>query len=432
MYEKITPPTDGEKITIQDGKLIVPNNPIIPYISGDGIGPDITNAMIPTVNAAVEKAYGGTRKITWFKIYCGDEARSFYHPNLTDGELVKRPVDEQRNAYLPQDTIKAINEYLVTIKGPLTTPIGEGFRSLNVGIRQILDLYTCVRPVRYYQGTPTRIKYPEEVDLTIFRENSEDVYSGIEFKHTDPEQKQLIELLRSMGKTINDDSGIGIKPISLSGSKRLVRAAIQYAIAKKKPVVTLVHKGNIMKYTEGAFKNWGYEVAKEEFRDFIVTEDELWKDYNGNMPEGKLLVNDRIADVTFQHILLRSSEFSVLATMNLNGDYLSDAAAALVGGIGMAPGANINYETGVFVAEATHGTAPKYTNMDKVNPGSLLLSAAIMLEYLGWDEASELIHKGLQGAIVNKEVTYDLARQLDDVTPISTTEFGKAVVKHMS
>ncbi|MHA2278544.1 MAG: NADP-dependent isocitrate dehydrogenase, partial [Candidatus Kariarchaeaceae archaeon] len=360
-----------------------------------------------------------------------DEAREYYNPDLTDEDLVKLPVDDQRYAYLPQDTIKAIEEYLISLKGPLTTPIGEGFRSLNVGIRQILDLYACVRPVKYFNGVPSRVKFPEEVDLVIFRENSEDVYSGIEFTKDEEGQKRILQLLREVGKTVREDSGIGIKPISETGSKRLVRAAIQYALEKKLPTVTLVHKGNIMKYTEGAFKNWGYEVAVQEFRQFVVTEGELWDKYDGTIPEGKILVNDRIADIIFQHILLRSSEFSVLATMNLNGDYISDAAAALVGGLGMAPGANINYKTGVIVAEATHGTAPKYTGMDKVNPGSVMLSAAIMLDYMGWFEAAELIHKGIQGAINNKEVTYDLARQMGGVTPIKCSEFGQAVVRHM-
>ena len=431
MFEKISPPTEGSKVTIDNGKLNVPNNPILPYIAGDGIGPDILNATIPTVDAAVQKAYGGTKKISWFKIYAGDEAREFYHPELTDEELVKLPIDEQRHAYLPKDTIDAIGEYLISLKGPLTTPIGEGFRSLNVGIRQMLDLYACVRPVKYFDGVPSRVKHPEEVDIVIFRENSEDVYSGIEFKKGEEGQKRILALLRELGKTVREDSGIGIKPISETGSKRLVRAAIKYAIDKNLPTVTLVHKGNIMKYTEGAFKNWGYEVAVQEFRQYIVTEDELWDKYEGKIPEGKILINDRIADIIFQHILLRSSEFSVLATMNLNGDYISDAAAALVGGLGMAPGANINYKTGVIVAEATHGTAPKYTGMDKVNPGSVLLSAAIMLDYMGWGEAAALIHKGIQGAINNKEVTYDLARQMSNVTPIKCSEFGQAVVRHM-
>ncbi|MHA2401949.1 MAG: isocitrate dehydrogenase (NADP(+)) [Candidatus Kariarchaeaceae archaeon] len=431
MFDKIRHPSEGEKVRMIDGKLVVPDNPIIPYIAGDGIGPDIMNATIPTINAAVEKAYGGRRKVSWFKIYAGDEARDFYHPGLSDDDLLNMTIDEQRNAYLPQDTLKAIQEYLINIKGPLTTPIGGGFRSLNVGIRQKLDLYACVRPVRYFDGVPTRTKYPEEVDMVIFRENSEDVYSGIEFRNDEPGQKIVYELLKFMGKDLRKDSGIGIKPISETGSKRLVRAAIRYAIDKKLPSVTLVHKGNIMKYTEGAFKDWGYEVATTEFRQYVTTEDELWEKYNGQMPDGKILVKDRIADIIFQHILLRSAEFSVLATMNLNGDYISDAAAALVGGLGMAPGANINYDTGVIVAEATHGTAPKYTGQDKVNPGSVLLSAVIMLDYMGWAEAGELIIKGIQGAISNKEVTYDLARQMDNVTPIKCSEFGQAIVRHM-
>ncbi|MCH8906517.1 MAG: isocitrate dehydrogenase (NADP(+)) [Candidatus Heimdallarchaeota archaeon] len=431
MFQKIQPPSDGEKIEMRDEKLFVPDNPIIPYFVGDGIGPDIFKATLPTLDAAVQKAYGGSKKISWFKIYAGDEARAFYNPELTDEELLKIPIDEQRNVYLPKDTLNAIREYKVALKGPLTTPIGEGFRSLNVGIRQILDLYVCVRPVKYFQGVPTRTKFPEELDIVIFRENSEDVYSGIEFAKDDENQKKLLKLLRSMGKVIREDSGIGIKPISETGSKRLVRAAIKYAIEKNLPLVTLVHKGNIMKYTEGAFKNWGYEVATSEFREQIITEDELWDKHDGKMPEGKILINDRIADIIFQHILLRSSEFSVLATMNLNGDYISDAAAAIVGGLGMAPGANINYVTGVMVAEATHGTAPKYTDMDKVNPSSVMLSAAIMFDYMGWPEAGELIQRGIQRAVANKEVTYDLARQMDNVTPIKCSEFGHAVVKYM-
>jgi len=431
-FDKLTPPTEGEKVTIDNGELHVPDNPIIPYIAGDGIGPDILNAVRPTVDAAVEKAYGGNRKITWFKIYAGDEAREFYHPEISDDEIESLPIDEQRNLYLPEDSIKAMREYLVNLKGPLTTPIGEGFRSLNVGIRQILDLYTCLRPVKYFDGVPTRVKYPEEVDFHVFRENSEDVYSGIEFEYGTKEQEKVYKFLTDeMGKDLREDSGIGIKPISKFGSKRLVRAAIKYAIKKNLPSVTLVHKGNIMKFTEGRFKDWGYEVATEEFRDQIITEAELWDEYDGKMPEGKILVKDRIADIIFQHILLRSSEFSVLATMNLNGDFISDAAAALVGGIGMAPGANINYNTGIIVAEATHGTAPKYAGMNKVNPSSVLLSASIMLDYMGWGEAADLIHKGIQGAIQNKEVTYDLARQMEDVSPISTSDFGETVVRHM-
>ena len=430
-FDKLTPPA-GEKATIVNGVLNVPNNPIVPYMNGDGIGADILNATRPTIDAAVEKAYGGQRKISWFKIYAGDEAREFYHPEITDEQISDLPIDQQRDLYLPQDTIKAMQEYLINLKGPLTTPIGKGFRSLNVGIRQILDLYTCLRPVQYFDGVPTRVKHPEEVDFRIFRENSEDVYSGIEFEYGTEDQKKVLKFLtEEMGKEIREDSGIGIKPISLTGSKRLVRAALKYAIEKKLPSVTLVHKGNIQKYTEGRFKDWGYEVAVQEFRDYVVTEDELWSQFDGKMPEGKILVKDRIADIIFQHMLLRSSEFSVIATMNLNGDYLSDAAAALVGGVGMAPGANINYETGVIVAEATHGTAPKYTNMNKVNPSSVLLSATIMLDYMGWPEAADLIYKGIKGAISDKEVTYDLARQMDNVEPISTSEFGEAVVRHM-
>ncbi|MCB2156081.1 isocitrate dehydrogenase (NADP(+)) [bacterium] len=410
-FDKLTPPTTGEKITADaKGHLTVPDNPIIPRIEGDGIGPDISKAMTRIVDAAVEKAYGGKKKIVWFDIYAGDASQEKY------GE------------WLPDDTIKAIKEYLVAIKGPLTTPVGGGIRSLNVALRQILDLYSCVRPVRWFRGVPSPVNRPDLLDVVIFRENTEDIYKGIEFKEGTPEAKKMIGLLKDeFGKEVNADSGIGIKPISISGSKRLVRMAIEYAIAKKKPSVTLVHKGNIMKFTEGAFKEWGYEVATQEYREHIVTEDELWGEHDGKMPEGKILVKDRICDAMFQQLLLRPDEYSVIATMNLNGDYLSDACAAQVGGLGMAPGANIGNPYAVF--EATHGTAPKYAGKDMVNPGSLALSAVMMLEHLGWDEAANLIIHGIEQAIEAKTVTYDLERQMEGATKVSTSEFATKVIE---
>ncbi|MEQ8820295.1 MAG: isocitrate dehydrogenase (NADP(+)) [Sumerlaeia bacterium] len=410
-YDKLTPPTEGTAITVNsDGSLNVPDHPIIPRIVGDGIGPDITNATQIMIDGAVEKAFGGKKKIVWFDIYAGDSALEKY------GE------------YLPQDTLKAIKDYIVAIKGPLTTPVGGGIRSLNVALRQILDLYACVRPVRWFQGVPAPVKAPQDLDVVIFRENTEDIYKGIEFKEGTDDAKKMIAFLKDeFGKEVNHDSGIGIKPISIQGSKRLVRMAIQYAIDKKKPMVTLVHKGNIMKFTEGAFKEWGYEVAKEEFRDSIVTEDEVWNDHGGKAPEGKIVVNDRICDAMFQQLLLRPSEYSVIATMNLNGDYLSDACAAQVGGLGLAPGANIGAPYAVF--EATHGTAPKYAGKDMVNPCSLTLSAVMMLEHLGWDDAANLVISGIESAIGNKHVTYDLERQMEGATLVSCSGFAKEVVK---
>ena len=430
-YEKITPPTEGSKITIENGTLNVPDDPIIPFIVGDGIGVDITPVMRKVVDAAVSKAYGGKRKIVWFRVFAGDDARELYAPGMSDDEIKAMRPEDQRNLFLPKDTLNAFKEYLVGIKGPLTTPIGGGFRSLNVAIRQRLDLYACVRPVKYYDGVPTRVKHPEELDMVIFRENSEDVYSGIEYEEGSQQAKELIDLLHKWGATVREDSGIGIKPISIEGSKRLVRAAINHAIKYNLPSVTLVHKGNIQKFTEGAFKKWGYEVAVEEFRDKIITEDELWSQYDGKMPEGKILVNDRIADIMFQLLLLRTKEFSVLATMNLNGDYLSDAAAAVGGGIGIAPGANVNYETGIFIAEATHGTAPKHAGKDKVNPGSILLSAVMMLRYMDWNEAADLIEIGLAKSIQNKTVTYDLERQMTGAKLVKCSEFGEEIIKNM-
>ncbi len=410
-FKDIEAPHDGKKITMKNGKLAVPDNPIIPYIEGDGIGPDVSKVMKIVVGKAVEKAYSGKKKIVWFKVYGGDEAYQKF------------------GTYLPDDTVNAIREYLVAIKGPLTTPVGGGHRSLNVTMRQVLDLYCCVRPVRYFKGVPNPMKEPEKLDVIIFRENTEDVYAGIEWKQGSDEVKKVISFLNGdMGKKVREDSGIGVKPISITGSKRLVESAIQYAIDNKRKNVTLVHKGNIMKFTEGAFREWGYEVAKEKFRERIVTEEEV---NAGSSAEGKIIVKDRIADAMFQQLLLRPDEYDVIATMNLNGDYISDACAAQVGGLGIAPGANINYKTGHALFEATHGTAPKYAGQDKVNPGSLLLSAAMMLEYLGWKKAADLILKGVERTIESKVVTYDLARQMDGAREVRCSEFGNEVVKNM-
>jgi len=400
----------GEKIRIENGKLIVPDNPIIPYIEGDGIGPDITNAALPVFDAAVEFAYSGKRKIEWKEIYAGEKAM------------------EKMGELLPDETKEAIREHIIAIKGPLTTPVGGGYRSLNVTLRQVLDLYACVRPVRWIKGVPSPMVHPEKLDVVIFRENTEDVYAGIEWPKSSEEALKIIEFVKeNFGINIREDSGIGIKPISVFGTKRLVRKAIQYAIENNRRSVTLVHKGNIMKYTEGAFREWGYEVALEEFRDKVVTEDEVKE--IGEVPEGKILIKDRIADNMFQQLLTRPNEYDVIATPNLNGDYLSDACAAQVGGLGMAPGGNI----GDFIAlfEATHGTAPKYRGMDKVNPSSLILSGVMMLKYMGWKEAGELIEKGIEKTILDRKVTYDLARQIGGVDPIKTSEFGREIIKRM-
>ncbi len=418
-YQKITPPTSGEKITIsEDGSLKVPNNPVIPFIEGDGIGPDIWKASQPVFDAAVEKAYGGSRKITWFEIFAGEKALEVYG-------------DDQ---WLPQDTLDAIDDYVVSIKGPLTTPVGGGIRSLNVAIRQKLDLYACVRPVRYFNGVASPVKEPEKLNVVIFRENTEDVYAGLEWKEGSKEAEALVRHLNSgpakgLGKTIRTDSGIGIKPISVTGSQRLVRRAVQYALDNNLPSVTLVHKGNIMKFTEGSFRDWGYEMAEAEFGDKVISESLLWDQHDGKMPEGKILIKDRIADAMFQQILLRPDEYSVIATTNLNGDYLSDACAAQVGGLGLAPGANIGDKSACF--EATHGTAPKYAGLDKVNPSSVILSGAMMLRHLGWSEAADLIEKGLEGAINAKTVTYDLERQMENATLLKCSEFGQAIVTNM-
>jgi isocitrate dehydrogenase len=403
---------EGTRITFQEGRLNVPDDPIIPFIEGDGVGPDIWAASQNVFDAAIKKAYHGKRRIIWKEIYAGEKANARF------------------GTYLPDATIAAFKEYLVGIKGPLTTPVGGGMRSLNVALRQILDLFACIRPVKYYAGTPAPVKRPELVDIVVFRENTEDLYAGIEWSKGSAEVLKVISFLNDhMGTHISDDSGIGIKPISVHGTKRLVRMAIEYAIRHGNKTVTLVHKGNIMKFTEGAFRDWGYELAKEEFGDVTVSEADLNKKYNGKLPEGKILINDRIADSMFQQVLLRPGEYEVLAVPNLIGDFISDALAAQVGGLGMAPGANIGIPFAVF--EATHGTAPKYAGQDKINPGSLILSGAMMLEHLGWTEAAELIRKGIAKAISDKQVTYDLERQMEDATLLKCSEFGKAIIERM-
>ena len=400
-------------ITIQaDGTLHVPAQPVIPYIEGDGTGPDIWAAARRVLDAAVSKSYHGDRKIDWLEILAGEKAFA------ATGE------------WLPRETVEALRKYVVSIKGPLTTPVGEGMRSLNVALRQILDLYACVRPVRYYQGVVSPVKDPGAVDMVIFRENTEDVYAGIEWQAGSDEANRVIEFLRAeMGAQLRDNSGIGIKPISEFGTKRLVRKAIRYALEQGRDSVTLVHKGNIMKFTEGAFRNWGYELASEEFADVVITESALWERYEGKAPTGKIVIKDRIADAMFQQILLRPREYSVLAMPNLNGDYMSDALAAQVGGLGIAPGANIG--DGVAMFEATHGTAPKYAGLDKVNPGSLLLSGVMLLRYIGWNEAAERIEHALETTILNKTVTYDLARLMEDATELSCSAFATAIIKNM-
>ena len=409
-YRHIRFPENGVKISIRDDKPVVPDNPILGYVEGDGIGPDITSASLRIWDAAVDKAYRGKRKVHWCELYMGEKAAGIY-----EGD------------YFPAETLEAMKELVVSIKGPLTTPIGGGFRSLNVSLRQQMDLYACVRPVRYYRGVPSPLKSPENVDVVIFRENTEDVYAGIEYESGTEANKKLARFLREeMGAEFFEDAGLGVKPISAFGSKRLVRKAIEYAINHNKPSVTLVHKGNIMKFTEGAFRNWGYEVAKQEFREQVVTEEELWDDYNGEMPEGRILVKDRIADIMFQLLLLRPAEFDVIATMNLNGDYLSDALAAEVGGIGIAPGANMSDNIAVF--EATHGTAPKYANQNKVNPSSLMFSGVMMFEYMGWNEAAELINKAFPAVMDDQTVTYDFARLMDNAKTLSTSAFADALI----
>ena len=411
-YKHIEVPKNGKAITVKKKKLKIPNNPIIPVIEGDGIGRDIMKATRRVVDAAVKKAYKGRKRIVWMDIYAGERANELY------GE------------WMPQETFDAIKQYKVALKGPLTTPIGGGFRSLNVTLRQVLNLYACVRPVRWFKGVGSPVVHPEKLNVVIYRENTEDVYAGIEWKKGSKEVKKVINWLNKTMKTnIRTDSGIGVKPISVTGTKRLVRKAIQFAIDKKRSSVTFVHKGNIMKYTEGAFRDWGYQVAIAEFRNKIVTEDELWSRYKGKMPKGKILIKDRIADSMFQQVLTRPDEYDVLATPNLNGDYLSDACAAQTGGLGMAPGANIGDYIGLF--EATHGTAPKYADKDVINPGSLILSAAMMLEYLGWGKAAELIEKGLQKTIAKKTVTYDLHRQMKGAKKIGTSQYATNIINNM-
>ena len=414
-YDKIKVPA-GDKITIDSsGKLQVSEKPIVGFIEGDGIGPDITAASMHIWNAAVAKAYNGKRQIAWMELFAGEKANAVYG----------KPV------WLPEETVEAVSEYLIAIKGPLTTPIGGGFRSLNVALRQQLDLYACVRPVRYFKGVPSPVKAPEKTDMVVFRENTEDIYAGIEWLSGTPEAQKVIKFLQDeMGvKKIRfpETSSIGIKPVSVEGSERLIRAAMEYAIKNKRKSVTFVHKGNIMKFTEGGFKNWGYELVKREYADVAVAYDEC----NGVAPEGKILVKDCICDAFLQQILTRPAEYDVIATLNLNGDYVSDALAACVGGIGIAPGANINYMTGHAIFEATHGTAPKYTGMDKVNPGSLALSGEMLLRHLGWDEAADLVIKGLENAISDKIMTYDLARLTEGATEVSCSAFAKAVVERM-
>ncbi|MBS1790202.1 MAG: isocitrate dehydrogenase (NADP(+)) [Acidobacteria bacterium] len=410
-FNGIPTPEDGGRITVKNNKLVVPDNPTLPYIEGDGIGRDIWKASQRVFDAAVEKAYGGKRRVVWYEVFAGEKAFNKF------------------NEWLPKGTLDAIQHFIVAIKGPLTTPVGGGIRSLNVTLRQVLDLYACVRPVRYFNGVGAPVKHPEKLDVVIFRENTEDVYSGIEFQEGSDRAAKLIEFLKDYGYQINPDSGIGIKPISITGTKNLVRRAIQYAIDHNRKIVTLVHKGNIMKYTEGAFRDWGYQLAKEEFRDKIVTEDELWKDHNGQMPEGKVLINDRIADAMFQQLLLRPDEYQVIATPNLNGDYLSDACAAQVGGLGLAPGANIGDAAAVF--EATHGTAPKYADKDVINPGSVMLSGVMMFEHMGWQEVADMIINAIVKTIEQKKVTYDLERQMEGATKVKTSEFATAIIENM-
>ncbi|OIS74118.1 NADP-dependent isocitrate dehydrogenase [Bacillus licheniformis] len=420
----------GEKITVSGGVLNVPNNPVIPFIEGDGTGPDIWRAASRVLEAAVEKAYNGEKKITWKEVYAGEKAYN------------------KTGDWLPEETLDTIREYLIAIKGPLTTPVGGGIRSLNVALRQELDLFTCLRPVRYFTGVPSPVKRPEDTDMVIFRENTEDIYAGIEYAKGSEEVQKLISFLKNeLGVNkirFPETSGIGIKPVSEEGTSRLVRAAIEYAIEHDRKSVTLVHKGNIMKFTEGAFKNWGYEVAEKEFGDKVFT----WAEYDriaekdgkdaANKAQseaeaaGKIIIKDSIADIFLQQILTRPAEFDVVATMNLNGDYISDALAAQVGGIGIAPGANINYETGHAIFEATHGTAPKYAGLDKVNPSSVILSGVLLLEHLGWNEAADLVIKSMEKTIASKVVTYDFARLMDGATEVKCSEFGDELIKNMS
>ncbi len=428
---KVEAPAGGEKITIQGGKLNVPDRPIIPFIEGDGTGPDIWRASVRVLDAAVAKAYGGKRKIEWVEVYAGGKSHSLF------------------NEWLPDATVDAFREYLVGIKGPLTTPIGGGIRSLNVALRQLLDLYVCLRPVRWFKGVPSPVRHPEKVDMVIFRENTEDVYSGVEFEAGSADAKKLLDFIKAefpdAYKKIRfpETSGVGIKPVSREGSERLIRSAIEYAIANGRKSVTFVHKGNIMKFTEGAFRNYGYALAEREFADKVYTwgqwertkaakgEDAANAEQKAALGYGKILVKDAIADIVLQQVLTRPTDFDVIATMNLNGDYLSDALAAQVGGIGIAPGGNVNYATGHAIFEATHGTAPKYADLDQVNPGSVILSGEMMLRYLGWTEAADLVVKGMDGAIGKKTVTYDFARLMEGAQKVKCGEFGTAVIDSM-
>ncbi|HQR40233.1 MAG TPA: isocitrate dehydrogenase (NADP(+)) [Blastocatellia bacterium] len=412
-FNGIEVPAGGAKITVDaHSNLVVPDNPIIPFIEGDGVGPDIWHASQRVFDAAVERAYGGARRIAWYEILAGEKSH------------------DRTGEWLPEDTLRAIEEFVVAIKGPLTTPIGGGIRSLNVTLRQRLDLYACVRPVRYFDGVPSPMLHPEKLDVVIFRENTEDIYIGIEFPAESDDARQLIRFINeNYRKSIREDSGIGIKPMSAFGTKRLVRRAINYALANGRQSVTLVHKGNIMKFTEGAFRDWGYELAREEFADRIVTEQALFDDHGGKVPEGRLVIKDRIADSMFQQLLLRPDEYDVLATPNLNGDYISDAGAAQVGGLGLAPGANIGDHAAIF--EATHGTAPKYAGKDQINPSSVILSGVMMLEHMGWVEAARMITDSMSETIRQKRVTYDLERQMAGATKLKTSEFGSALIENL-
>ena len=402
----------GQKISFDNGKLNVPDQPIIPFIEGDGIGPDIWAASVRVFDAAVEKSYDGQKRIVWKEILAGEKA------------------NEETGEWLPQNSVDAISDYLVAIKGPLTTPVGGGIRSLNVSLRQLLDLYACVRPVKWIRGVPSPVKSPEKLDIVIFRENTEDVYAGIEWIGGSEEADRVREFINSnFNKSIRENSGIGIKPISPFGTKRLIRKAVDYAIAHNRGTVTLMHKGNIMKFTEGSFRDWGYDLAAEEFGDSVISEEMLWEKYDGQVPEGRLVMRDRIADSMFQQILLRSDEYEVIATPNLNGDYISDAAAAQVGGLGMAPGANMGDSVSMF--EATHGTAPKYADQDKVNPSSVILSGVLMLEHLGWQEAADSIVRAMEVTIQQKKVTYDLARQMDGATKLATSAYADTIISNI-
>ena len=417
-YQHVEAPAEGAKVSLSDGRLQVPDNPIIPFIEGDGIGVDIWAAAVRVLDGAVAKAYGGRKKISWMEVYAGEKAQAVYGPDCPP-------------SLLPQETVDVIREYLVAIKGPLTTPVGEGFRSLNVTLRQVLDLYVCLRPVRYFKGVPSPVTRPHLVDMVIFRENTEDIYAGIEWETGTPEAEKVVAFLRDeMGvRSIRfpDTASIGIKPISVEGSERLVRAAIRYAVDHNRRNVTLVHKGNIQKYTEGAFMRWGYALAKREFGDKVVS----WEECGGKPAEGQILIKDAITDAFLQQILTRPDEFDVIPTMNLTGDLISDALAAQVGGIGIAPGGNINYDTGHALFEATHGTAPKYAGQDKVNPGSVILSGEMMLRHLGWDEAADLVIQGLEETIARKTVTYDFERLMTGARLLKCSEFGDAIVANM-